>query len=206
MTGENLHVALRGFWREYRRQASGVVGLVLFLAFAAAVAFEPRLITFSQANSRWHDITYWVDNPPSAAPAWTNWFRAKKGAVQRVVRDYDTTTEESDGIRFVHRSFVYAYAYDQPPLDVILRFTATGDVPTALTVKRPDGLLTSAVYRFRVDDQGSAGCIFFGQRQVDDGRYTDHQRNHPEHDPLAGVKDQKKLIQVHEVVLRTGFP
>ncbi len=32
-------------------------------------------------------------------------------------------------MRLVRRSFAYEYAYDQPPLDVILRFTATGDIP-----------------------------------------------------------------------------
>ena len=58
---------------------------MLFLAFAAAVAFEPRLITFSQANSRWHDITYWDDNPASAPPEWTNAFARKKSAVSVVL-------------------------------------------------------------------------------------------------------------------------
>ena len=140
MTGESGQAGLRGFWREYRRQASGVVGLVLFLAFAAAVAFEPRLITFADTNARWHDITYWGDNPQSAAPAWTNWFRAKKSAVQQVLRDFETAAEESDGVRLVHRSFAYEYRYDQPPLDVIARFTATGDIPATLSVRRPDGV------------------------------------------------------------------
>jgi peptide/nickel transport system permease protein len=140
MTGENLHVALRGFWREYRRQASGVVGLVLFLAFAAAVAFEPRLITFSQANTRWHDITYWDDNPASAPPVWTNAFASRKSAVSVVLDRPATTVEESEGgVRLVRSSFAYEYGWDLPPLDLILHFRATGDMPVAVTLTRPDG-------------------------------------------------------------------
>jgi peptide/nickel transport system permease protein len=140
MIGEGFRRWGREFWAEFRRDRAGLVGVGLLFLFLFLLAFEPLVVPFPEGSKRWHDITYWVDNPPNAAPAWTNWFRAKKGAVQRVVREYDTATEESDGVRFVHRSFTYEYAYDQPPLDVIMRFTATGDVPTALTVTRPDGL------------------------------------------------------------------
>jgi peptide/nickel transport system permease protein len=140
MIGENLRPRVREFWVEFRRDKAGLVGVGLLVLFLFLLAFEPLVVPFPEGSKRWHDITYWVDNPPSAAPAWTNWFRATKGAVQRIVRDFETEDEESDGIRFVHRSFTYEYAYDQPPLDVIIRFIATGDIPTALTVARPDGL------------------------------------------------------------------
>ena len=60
--------------------------------------------------------------------------------MQQVVRDFETAEEESEGLRLVRRSFAYDYRYDQPPLDVIPRFTATGDIPTTLSVSRPDGI------------------------------------------------------------------
>ncbi len=152
MIGENLRPRVREFWVEFRRDKAGLVGVGLLVLFLFLLAFEPLVVPFPEGSKRWHDITYWVDNPPSAAPAWTNWFRAKKGAVQRIVRDFETETEESDGVRLVRRSFRYEYAYDLPPLDVIVRYTATGDIPTSLSVTRPDGLELE-LYR----DQFTAG-------------------------------------------------
>jgi peptide/nickel transport system permease protein len=140
MMGENLQSALHGFWREYRKEASGVVGLVLLLAFVAAVAFEPRLITFAGTNAKWHDITYWDDNPASAPPEWTNLFAKEKSAVTVVLDRPVTEVEESEGgVRLVRNSFAYQYTWDLPPLDLILHFTATGDMPLAVTLTRPDG-------------------------------------------------------------------
>ncbi len=141
MIGENLNPRVREFWAEFRKDRAGLVGVGLLALFLFLLAFEPLIVPFPEGSKRWHDITYWADNPPSAAPAWTNWFRAKKSAVQQVVRNFETATEESEGIRLERRSFSYDYHYDQPPLDVIARFTATGDIPTALTVTRPDGVV-----------------------------------------------------------------
>jgi peptide/nickel transport system permease protein len=140
MIGETLHSAWRDFWREYRKEASGVVGMVLFLLFVAAVALEPRLITFPETNRRWHDITYWDDNPTSAPPEWTNVFARQKSAVSAVLDRPATTVEKSEGgVRLVRNSFAYDYQYDVPPLDLIVHFTATGDMPLAITLTRPDG-------------------------------------------------------------------
>jgi peptide/nickel transport system permease protein len=140
MIGENLRPWVREFWAEFRKDRAGLVGVGLLVLFLFLLAFEPLIVPFPEGAKRWHDITYWADNPPSAAPAWTNWFRANKSAVQLVVRDFETAAEESEGLRLVRRSFAYDYHYDQPPLDVIARFTATGDIPTTLTVARPDGV------------------------------------------------------------------
>jgi peptide/nickel transport system permease protein len=140
MIGESLRYASIDFWREYRKEASGVVGLVLFFLFIAAVVFEPRLISFPDTNTRWHDITYWDDNPTSAPPEWTNLFARQKSAVNIVLDKPATTIEESEGgVRLVRNSFTYDYGYDLPPLDLIAHFSATGDMPVALTLTRPDG-------------------------------------------------------------------
>jgi peptide/nickel transport system permease protein len=140
MIGENLRFAFHDFWKEYRKEGAGVVGLVLFLLFIGAVVFEPQLLTFPDTNSTWHDITYWDDNPVSAPPEWTNFFTAQKSAVSVVLKSPATTVEESDGgVRLVRNAFTYDYVYDLPPRDLIVHFTATGDMPLAVTLMRPDG-------------------------------------------------------------------
>ena len=57
-----------------------------------------------------------------------------------MLRDYEVSTEESDGVKLVKRTFAYDYGYDLAPLDVIAHYWGTGDVPTAVSVLRPDGL------------------------------------------------------------------
>lgn len=172
MIGENLRHWFKDFWGEYRRDGAGLVGVALLALFVVVVAFETLLIPFPEAGTRWHDITYWSDNPESAPPAWTNWFRSKKGAVQRVIRDYEESSEESDGVRLVHRTFAYEFPYDVAPLDVIAHYRGTGDVPTALSVTRPDGLelelyrglMTSGseeLVTISVDKNGSAAVFGF---------------------------------------------
>jgi peptide/nickel transport system permease protein len=140
MIGENFRQWFKDFWSEYRRDGAGLVGIALLVIFFVIVAFEPLLIPFPEAGKRWHDITYWSDNPESAPPAWTNWFRSRKSAVQKMLRDYEVSTEESDGVKLVKRTFAYDYGYDLAPLDVIAHYSGTGDVPTAVSVLRPDGL------------------------------------------------------------------
>ena len=140
MIGENIRVWLSDFWKEFRRDSSGMVGLAFLLFFVACVVFEPLLIPFSQTNTRWSDITYWDDNPTSAPPAWTNWFAKKKSAVSAVLHPEETSQEQSDAAVMVTHSFSYDYDFDRPPLDLILHFTGTGTIPLSMRVMRPDGV------------------------------------------------------------------
>jgi peptide/nickel transport system permease protein len=140
MIGENIRYAFGDFWHEYSKEGAGVVGMILFLLFIGAVVFEPRLMTFPDTNSSWHDITYWDDNPISAPPVWTNYFSREKSAVSVVLKSPAVTVEESDnGVRLVRNTFTYDYVYDLPPRDLIIHFNATGDMPLAVTLTRPDG-------------------------------------------------------------------
>ena len=165
-----------GFWAEYRRDGAGLAGLALFALFLAAALFEPLLVPFPEGSRRWHDITYWADNPQSAPPAWTNWMRARKVAVSRIVRRHGTETQGTGGVTLVRRTFAYEYRFDSAPQDVIARYTGTGEIPTVLSVKRPDGLeielvrsLASAGDRGSVrlsvaNDARDAAFAFLGER------------------------------------------
>ncbi len=140
MIGENIRYWLKDFWKEFRRDASGMVGLVFLLLFVGCVIFEPLLIPFSQTNSRWSDITYWDDNPVSAPPAWTNWFAKKKSAVSAVLPARDASREQSDAVVMLTNTFAYDYGFDRPPLDLIVHFTGSGAIPLSIRVTRPDGV------------------------------------------------------------------
>lgn len=130
---------LQDLTRELGREPAGIIGLLMLLLFLAGAVFEKRLITFRQTGERWHDITYWDEQPASAPPAWTNAISSTKSAVSLLLAPSQTTQETSDSARLVKTVFTYSYRYDLPPRDLVVHFRGEGDIPVAVTMTRPDG-------------------------------------------------------------------
>lgn len=160
---------LREFWTEYRKNGAGLVGLGILVLFLLLALLGPSLVPFPGATERWHDITYWQDNPRAAPPAWTNWFSAKKGSVSAVLSpsQKDGTVAEGNSQKYV---FNYDYEADKAPRDLIFRFKGNGKVSIRINVARPDG---------------SASPIYEGQVELG----ADYQRIAIEQDALSGVVD-----------------
>ncbi len=140
MSMKDFSFRMREFWGDFRKETSGLVGLAILVAAVLVVVFEPLLLPYKDVNGNWRNITYWQDNPPAAPPSWTNLFAAEKSATTRSLSK-PAITEESDpdmGDVRVY-SFVYDYAYDKSPLDIILRAKGTGMVYMNLSLERPDG-------------------------------------------------------------------
>jgi peptide/nickel transport system permease protein len=140
---------LSDFWKEFRKEKSGLIGLGIIVASLLIIVFEPLCLTWKDTNSKWGDISYWQDNSASAPPAWTNAFRAKKAAVTS--RLENGKREEADldgGIKMVNISYDYDFIADEAPLDLIFHCKGTGDnVNVAISVTRPDGKVIDLVQR-----------------------------------------------------------
>ena len=130
---------LRDLVAELGREPAGIAGIIMLALFLAGAVFEKRLIVFPQTNSRWHDITYWDEQPANAPPVWTNAFARQKSAVSLVLTPTKTSEETSDSARLQTRIFSYPYGYDLPPRDLVVHFHAAGGIPVAITLTRPDG-------------------------------------------------------------------
>jgi peptide/nickel transport system permease protein len=102
------------------------------------VAFEPYIVPFPEAGSRWRDISYWEDNPKNAPPAWINTFSAKKSAVTQVLDEPTLSEGRVGGTTVLEASFPYDYSADLPPSDLIFRAWAKGNVTLTLVLERPD--------------------------------------------------------------------
>jgi peptide/nickel transport system permease protein len=139
VSAEELRERLRDFWSEFRKVKFGVAGLALLGVFILLVAFEPLLTAFSRANQRWNDISYWDDNPVSAAPVWSNLFASRKAATTEFIRRYERQEQESQGVRLLQHTFQYEFGYDRPPEDLILHFGGKGELPGIVSIERPDG-------------------------------------------------------------------
>ncbi len=140
MSLRDFAYGLRAFWNDFRKEASGLVGLGILAFSLVIVLLEPVFMPYKDINNHWRDISYWEDNPPAAPPVWTNAFAIEKAS--RTIRlENPTVTEEDDpefGLARVW-TFRYEHSYDKAPLDIILRATGTGRLFMNMSVERPDG-------------------------------------------------------------------
>lgn len=138
MSIRDVKSSLLSFWSEFRKYKYGLVGIAFFLIFIGIVIFEPFLIGFPEANSRWRDITYWEDNPVNAKPAWVNWFSSKDQTPTTSITKASENVQEDSGLKFYDWEFNYNYNYDIAPNDVLFRAMGKGDVSFIMSVVRPD--------------------------------------------------------------------
>ena len=131
--------SFKDFWSEFKREKTGVVGLILFAIFLFIVIFEPVLLPFADANDRWRDITYWEDWPKSAPPAWTNWFTTEKKATTEVLEEFDENAQDLGGMVMKEFVFDYDYQFDDAPNDIIIHGDASGQPIVVVNIIRPDG-------------------------------------------------------------------
>ena len=139
--------SLRDFWAEFSKVKTGLVGLALLLAFVLLGIFGSFIVPFPGASSHWRDITFWQDNPQAAPPVWVNFFSATKGCPSTTLtKPTVNSQDEGNGVSLETFVFTYAYRYDMPPRDMVIRLKGTGQVPVSITVERPDGL-SAEIYR-----------------------------------------------------------
>lgn len=146
---------LMEFWSEFRKEKSGLIGFAILVVALLVVIFEPVIIPWKEANSKWRNIDYWQDNSPNAPPAWTNAFSKLKAPV--TVKLDNSITEEVEldgGVKLVTYTFTYDYTVDKAPLDVIFHTSGTGDIPFSVSIERPDGQVIDLAQRF---EQGLNG-------------------------------------------------
>jgi len=139
MRWTDIKDSIRDFWKEFRKVKSGLIGLVLLGLFLFVLFFEPILLPFSETNTRWKDITYWEDNPASAAPEWINLFTSKKRAVSQELEESRLDEKNAGTVRIIEETFVYDYRYDVAPSDLIFKASGSGNVTVIMSIERPDG-------------------------------------------------------------------
>ena len=143
---------LRSFWNEFRQVRFGLVGLVLLGVFIVIVAFEGKLLTYGDVNTRWRDMLYWTNSPRYAMPVWVNWFTGKDYASSAVIEPHNVV-EGTEGLRSVHMEFPYEFRAGRPPSDLLLDLALTGQVAIQMAIERPDGRTLS--YSKQTSSSGS---------------------------------------------------
>lgn len=80
---------LMEFWSEFRKEKSGLIGLAILIIAVLVVIFEPAILPWKEANSKWRNIDYWQDNSPNAPPAWTNAFKTESSGHRQAGKGHE---------------------------------------------------------------------------------------------------------------------
>ena len=129
------------FFEEFKKDKTGVVGLCILVLAILVSLFEPLLLTYKEAPKRWRDITYWQDNPASAAPQWLNFFQREKSAITADINPINIETNYIDNQLTYKAVFEYDYKFDKSPVDLIFHANVNGSAAAVWTVTRPDGAM-----------------------------------------------------------------
>lgn len=147
---------LTDFWKEFRQQKSGLIGLGILGVFILLALLRPIVTPFPDIDGKWRDLSYWEDSSPSAKPVWTNWLTAKKAAVGKVITDYAEEESVVDGFNIRTFTFEYNYKYAVPPSDLIIKAKGYDTASVEVIIERPDGKIMTLP---SVQEQGMAGTI-----------------------------------------------
>ncbi|RLC80017.1 MAG: ABC transporter permease [Chloroflexi bacterium] len=118
MRWSDVKISLLEFWHEFKRQKSGMLGLLL-LIFWIGVAISAPYITSPDIPEKWK--TYWVDYPQNVPPKWVNTFSSQQLAVHEIIspsqlKEYMTQEEGK-----IILEIPYHNKYDVPVQDIVIK-------------------------------------------------------------------------------------
>jgi peptide/nickel transport system permease protein len=131
------------------RSRRGIIGVSIigFLLLLSAVAL---LIIPIESYFKWSNPNYWINNPKTAAPSWTNFIGPKDFEhVSLDMSDAKVISESLEGIRTDNYRFEINMQADSFPDDIIFLYSVKyGDIPPVLQIdiSRPDNNTFTVYY------------------------------------------------------------
>jgi peptide/nickel transport system permease protein len=127
----------------------GIIGVSILSFLLSLTAIAVLVIPFDSYRL-WNDPDYWINNPKTAAPSWTNYFGSKE--FEHISLDKNnakTTSEVSEGIRVDNFGFdINILADDFPDDFMFLHSLKYSEIPPVLQIDitRPDKNIFTVYY------------------------------------------------------------
>lgn len=142
--------AIRKTFHDLLQYPSAIIGLIMVLILIVVAVIAMVTIPYQKAVELWRGAEAdWYKNPKYAAPAWTNFFTAKKlsesiavGSIENP--EYKEVELNSDGSAMINFTFPFEYNADTFPTDLIIFFDSKykAKAPFAsVSLTTPDGRL-----------------------------------------------------------------
>ena len=135
-------------FRDITRYPSAIAGLIIIFILIGISVYTIFALPYNETVVKWRggDMV-WQDNPRTAPPTWTNYFRSKKLPETLIFRSTDAGIEKQrtplkDDLTDVYMAFQFDYTADDFPQEIILFFDSTFEQKApyiSLTWITPDG-------------------------------------------------------------------
>ena len=123
------------------RSRRGIIGVTI-IAFLLVLSAVAPLIIPIESYFRWNDPDYWINNPKTVAPFWTNFFGPKEFEHLSLDKnDAKVSSESSEGTRVDNYTFQVDMQAGSFPDDIMFLYSVKyGDIPPVLQIdiNRPD--------------------------------------------------------------------
>jgi peptide/nickel transport system permease protein len=127
----------------------GIIGVSILGFLLSLTAIAIVVIPFDSYRL-WNDPDYWINNPKTAAPVWTNYFGSKEFEhISLDKTNAKTNSEISEGIRVENFGFEINIQADDFPDDfMFLHSVKYGEIPPVLQIDitRPDNNTLTVYY------------------------------------------------------------
>ena len=147
------------------RSRRGIIGISI-IGFLLLLSAAAPLIIPIESYFMWSNPDYWINNPKTAAPSWTNFFGPKEFEhVSLDKNDAKVISESSEGIRVDNYRFEINMQADSFPDDIMFLYSVKyGDIPPVLQIdiSRPDNN-TFTVYYSSLPPASNMNTTFSGR-------------------------------------------
>ena len=131
------------------RSRQGIIGVSIIMFLLLLSALAPLIIPI-ESYLMWNSPDYWINNPKTSAPSWTNFFGSNEFEHTSLdKKDAKTTSESIEGIRVVNYRFeVNIQAGNFPDDFMFLHTVKYSDIPPVLQIDitRPDNNTFTVYY------------------------------------------------------------
>lgn len=155
MRWSDLKESIVEFAYEYRKEKSGMLGVLLLILLVATAVFAPY-ITEPNIPDKWTDSQAWYGNPQAVPPTWFDMFTGKKlseHSIYDINSDNVKVTQLDEKTVLLEVTYNFDENYYYPPKGVlVLGFNTTvksrrKPVKVDVTWVRPDGKEVTLVTR-----------------------------------------------------------
>lgn len=136
---DDLKYKMAEFWNEFKRDKTGLFGLILIILFLGTMILEKFISPYPEANKQWREIAYWENNVKSARPIWVNLFLKNKLPATTTMKNGEVKERQRTNVKEFETSFEYDFKWGSAPSDLVLEFDSVGDIQIIPSVIRPDG-------------------------------------------------------------------
>lgn len=142
--------SIRNFFSELKHYPTAIGGAIAVFLLVVIAVYAMVAIPYKTAIAKWRGgEEVWYKNPKYAAPAWMNWFTAKKQPLSFDVSSANgtmakevTTNPKDPNVSSIAMNYSFNYNYDGFPQELLIYFDATfpSKKPNVdITLVTPDG-------------------------------------------------------------------